>query len=467
MIGSMILTMIIAYGLQWYVNLPVDRWLLLAWQALALLLVIRFSAISRNQAKQRPDLEQPYRMLIENAMDVVFFITPSGNINWVSPAVCELLGYKPEVMQGHDWKEYVDPDDQGKLIDALAGNSKHGSSRFEARFRKQTGQIWWFSITLNSLRNSRGEIVGHVGCWHDINSEMQLRMALAESELKYRLLSENSTDVVIRLRECNIVWISPSVTPLLCWLPEECIGQHVNEFIHADDRPDCQYQYMAIQERGRLTSRLRIKAKNNRCHWGEVHVKPYQDEFGRVDGLIASLYIVDAEVSAMEKLEHRARTDELTGLLNRSELLRQLKYIQLSVRRSGMHTAVLFCDIDNFKVINTNFGHAVGDQLLCAVAERIEACLRSSDLASRVGGDELLILLQGVQAMGSAVAIAEKIRKVIATPIHTQAGFISITISVGATLCRQEESIDGTIARADSAMFEAKRLGRNRVVHIL
>ena len=205
----MILTMIIAYGLQWYVNLPVDRWLLLAWQALALLLVIRFSAISRNQAKQRPDLEQPYRMLIENAMDVVFFITPSGNINWVSPAVCELLGYKPEVMQGHDWKEYVDPDDQGKLIDALAGNSKHGSSRFEARFRKQTGQIWWFSITLNSLRNSRGEIVGHVGCWHDINSEMQLRMALAESELKYRLLSENSTDVVIRLRECNIVWISP------------------------------------------------------------------------------------------------------------------------------------------------------------------------------------------------------------------------------------------------------------------
>ncbi|MCP9860575.1 MULTISPECIES: GGDEF domain-containing protein [unclassified Cyanobium] len=169
-----------------------------------------------------------------------------------------------------------------------------------------------------------------------------------------------------------------------------------------------------------------------------------------------------------QQLRHRASIDELTGLLSRSELMEQLQQLlsKPERRRQGESLALLFCDLDSFKEINDSLGHATGDAVLRAVAERLHSCLRTSDLGGRMGGDEMVVVLHAVPDLESALAVAKKIRLAIAQPIKTPALDIGITASIGATLARPDEGMDELMARADIAMYEAKQAGRNRVIPI-
>jgi diguanylate cyclase (GGDEF)-like protein len=177
---------------------------------------------------------------------------------------------------------------------------------------------------------------------------------------------------------------------------------------------------------------------------------------------VGSFRVVDAEVEAARLLERRAHTDDLTSLLNRKEALERIDAL---TARTGQRIAVLSCDIDFFKAVNDGHGHAAGDSVLQAVAERIRGCLRSGDdLAARIGGDELLVVLHGVRDLDDAVAVAEKLRCRTAEPIDTAAGPITVTLSIGVTLARPSESTDAILARADAAMYLAKNQGRNQVV---
>jgi diguanylate cyclase (GGDEF)-like protein len=128
---------------------------------------------------------------------------------------------------------------------------------------------------------------------------------------------------------------------------------------------------------------------------------------------------------------------------------------------------VLFCDLDKFKEINDTHGHRVGDEVLGAVAERLRAGLRhADDVAARVGGDELMVVLHGVHDEADALAVAEKLRVAVAEPITTAAGSLQVTMSLGVALARPEETTEELIARADSAMYTAKQTGRNQVVPV-
>jgi diguanylate cyclase (GGDEF)-like protein len=174
---------------------------------------------------------------------------------------------------------------------------------------------------------------------------------------------------------------------------------------------------------------------------------------------------VDDQVAVEQQLEHRARTDELTQLLDRKEVLSRIQTLNGQSRRTGHELAVLFCDIDRFKEINDTHGHAAGDEVLRAMAERLHQTLRTSDdLAARIGGDELLVVLHGVQDLSNAVEIAEKLRAAAAEPVAIPGGYVHATLSIGATLAHKGESTDALVARADTAMYRAKQGGRNRVV---
>lgn len=170
---------------------------------------------------------------------------------------------------------------------------------------------------------------------------------------------------------------------------------------------------------------------------------------------------------AAKDLEHRARTDELTKLLNRRGIFEKLEDLRGKTPRTGSDIAVLFIDFDKFKDINDTCGHAAGDEVLRVTAEKLRACLRhSDDLGARVGGDEMLVVLHGVHGMKDAAAIAEKLRRSAAAPVRFDGTSIEATVSVGVALARAEESTDALVSRADAAMYEAKQRGRNQVITI-
>ena len=199
-------------------------------------------------------------------------------------------------------------------------------------------------------------------------------------------------------------------------------------------------------------------------HWIENHPAGYFDADGRRDGAVVSWRVVDAEVAAEQSLTVRARFDELTGLINRQEALEQLTGILSHPQRQGSELAVAFCDLDNFKTVNDSLGHAAGDDVLRVVGGRVRASVRHDDLVARLGGDEILVVLCGVTDLAAAVNVAEKIRSVAAQPVPTGDGSVGVTLSIGITLAHAGDDIDTLIARADQAMYEAKRTGRDRVI---
>ncbi|MEA5414387.1 GGDEF domain-containing protein [Synechococcus sp. BA-132 BA5] len=191
--------------------------------------------------------------------------------------------------------------------------------------------------------------------------------------------------------------------------------------------------------------------------------------FSELDTIQSAFHTMAQGINEREKqLRHRASVDELTGLLTRRELLEQLQRLlsKAERRRRNESLALLFCDLDRFKEINDSLGHATGDAVLRAVAQRLRSCLRANDLGGRTGGDEMVVVLHSVPDLESAMAVAKKIGLAIAQPIKTPVLDIGITASIGATLARPNEGMDDLMARADIAMYEAKQAGRNRVIPI-
>lgn len=125
---------------------------------------------------------------------------------------------------------------------------------------------------------------------------------------------------------------------------------------------------------------------------------------------------------------------------------------------------MLFCDVDRFKSINDTYGHAAGDEALRALANRIRACVGSNDVCARMGGDELLVILGGIHALEDARQIEEKIRQAAERPIPVGHAEVNTSLSIGVALVEQGEEFDQVIARADTAMYEAKKNGRNMLV---
>ena len=302
--------------------------------------------------------------------------------------------------------------------------------------------------------------------WRDVTDRFESALQLAESERRFRLLAENSSDVVLQSSDGIMRWLSPSLKTELGWDPSDWVGHGVQEFTHPDDMWILQQAREAMRAGASQVGTMRLRDKAGVYHFVELHSRPHEEDEGDRSGIVATFRVVDQEVAARQQLERFARFDTLTGALNRSEILHKLSGISAGSRRPGEHTAVLFCDIDHFKDVNDTYGHAAGDEVLRRLAERIQAAVRDEDFVARIGGDELLVILTAVHGLDDATAVAEKIREAASVSIGLEGARVTTTLSIGVTLMRSSEDVDSLIARADEAMYEAKSQGRNQVVAI-
>ena len=304
--------------------------------------------------------------------------------------------------------------------------------------------------------------------WRDVTERYDASQRVAAAEEQYRLLADNSADIVVRLRDNTIVWMSNSVTASLGGDPDEWVGVQLADILHPEDMPTYEAVLAAVETGQTIVQRGRLRAHDGGYHWLEVHAKVFLDAAGHPDGLVASMRIVDAEVAAERELERLARFDTLTGAMNRAAALTRLAAATAQPRRPGSENGVLFCDVDRFNDINDTLGHTAGDAVLSALARRITACLSSEDIVARMGGDEFLVFLPGIHDISEAATIAERIRVAAVEPIPLgdDRGATHASLSIGVTLVLPGEDTDAFIERADTAMYAAKTSGRNKVTLI-
>ncbi len=194
----------------------------------------------------------------------------------------------------------------------------------------------------------------------------------------------------------------------------------------------------------------------------EDSAAPIHDRSGRVTGAVIVFRDVSASRAAAREMVHLAQHDFLTDLPNRLLLSDRIDYALTSALRHDRHGAVLFIDLDQFKQINDSLGHRAGDELLQTVAQRLKASVRASDTVARLGGDEFVVLLDELDQPADAAISAAKILKAIAAPCTVEAQTMEVTASIGISLYPKDAcQAQALIRRADTAMYFAKRKGRN------
>lgn len=416
-------------------------------------------------------LQIPARLILDSLLDPHLLLTPkrdkSGKITdftilEANIAAAEYYHHHRDAIVGRQMLEILPSENAGALL-AMARDAHESGEPLVVNNYAFAQEIYGrerrFDIRAVRLDDEL------LWTWRDVTERYLAAKRLAASEERYRLLAQNSSDVVARIQNGQILWVSPSVQSSFGWSTDECVGHQVEDFVVSDDRQLCDEQIADLEAGHTVRGRHRLRAKNGTVHWIETHASPFLDADGRPEGFVATSRIIDEQVVAEEHLKHRARTDALTELLNRREALTRIENLGVQSRRSGHQLAILFCDLDHFKNINDHYGHKTGDEILRIMADRLRATLRTSDdLAARLGGDELLVVLHGVRNIENATAIAEKLRASAAEPIFTPEGLIHATMSIGVTMTNRGESAEALIARADTAMYRAKKSGRNRVV---
>ncbi len=422
--------------------------------------VVRDITAEVEERRARAESEDRLRLLMEHISDAVFLTDHDAVILWVSSSVERIYGWAPEEMVGKRTIDYLHPDDMATRAEGLAVMDSGREVHEEMRVRTRDGTYRWADLTGRTVRDAEGRIVNRVTTLRDVQDNVEARTALTASEQHYRLLAENSTDVLAHLRDGVVLWVSEDIEEALGWSTGEWVGHRVDEFVVEEDHGVLAEVRAAELRTGVQIFRIRLRTPVGEPCWVEVHRRRYVDADGSIDGVQVAFRRVDEEVAAERALELEARTDPLTGLPNRRDGLERLAARLGAHRRHGDQLAVAFCDVDLFKSINDEHGHAVGDEVLRVVAARVRAAVRATDLVARVGGDELLVVMSGITDEDHGRSVIRKIRAAFEAPVETSGGPLPITLSIGLVTASPGESVDDVVDRADRVMYEVKRARR-------
>jgi diguanylate cyclase (GGDEF)-like protein/PAS domain S-box-containing protein len=275
---------------------------------------------------------------------------------------------------------------------------------------------------------------------------------------------ENSSEgIVITDRDNNILSVNNAFEKLTGYQRTEVIGK--NPRILKSGRHDSHFyqdMWRHINAEGRWQGEIWERRKDGVVYPKWITINAIRDDTGELTNHMAIFSDISERKAAEQRIYHLAHHDALTGLANRTLLGDRIRHAIHQVRRSGRMVAVLFIDLDGFKLINDTLGHEVGDTMLCKVAERLQSLVRDSDTVARMGGDEFLVLLSDIGHEEDAARVAEKVVSAIAEPYHINGQELRTSPSIGISIYPQDAADENALIRsADTAMYHAKAVGRN------
>lgn len=390
---------------------------------------------------------------------------------------CQLLGRDPaEASVRSAWRDQVHPDDVANVQSALSAHLGGTMPLFKAEYRVRhaLGHWMWVSTRGKVVQFSQdGTPQRMVGTLSDISQRKQTEHQLQATRAELQATLNALPDLVMEFTvegQCRVVH-SQNLADLadLMSVPGGAVDRYIAEALH----PDAAQVFMAAlreaHETGRSVGRQYSLITPTGQQWYELSVVPKPTQPGEETRLIAIARNITERKLAEQAIEKLAFHDSLTGLPNRRMLNDRMQTAVLQSARQNRYGAVMFLDLDRFKLLNDTHGHETGDQLLQSVASRLLQCIRGVDTVARLGGDEFVVLIQElstdwVGAFEQAMAVGQKILAALGEPHSIHGQLHTATTSIGAVLFQGLATDPADlIQQADMAMYDAKKLGRNTI----
>ena len=417
------------------------------------------------------EAEKRYRMLVEQIPAITYIqeIRKHSESVYVSPQVMDIVGYTPEECTSTPdlWMKILHPDDREEVLaEDLRTNETGEPFVMEYRQFARDGHVVWIRDEATLVRDEEGQPLYWLGVQIDITERKRAEARLGDAEQRFRTLVDQIPAVTyidpVDDPETSL-YTSPQIEKMLGYTPQEWREDKLwPKCLHPDDRE----RILAADERfeaggEHFSEEYRLLARDGSVVWVREEAVLLKDEAGEPLYWQGVFYDLTERKALEERLEHRAFHDYLTDLPNRQLFIDRLrKALDRTRRKEGRKVAVLFTDLDEFKIVNDSLGHEAGDLLLTLVAQRLKRCLRPEDSLARFGGDEFVVLIEDIEGPEMAVRVAERIIQELERPFFLEGRELFAPSSIGVGLGdARTKTPEALLMDADTAMYTAKEEG--------
>jgi diguanylate cyclase (GGDEF)-like protein/PAS domain S-box-containing protein len=405
----------------------------------------------------------------QHSLDLMIVVDQTGAVIYANPVALDTFGISLEEGMGTSAFKYLHPDDVERVvmrfIELLA--TPGGVIRDTVRTLTETGEIRELEIvSTNSIDNAA--VGGIIINAHDITEHRQYVEQLREHEERFRLAFEgNMAPMIFTDLEDRVIAANEAFCQMIGFSEEELLGKSSEPFTYPEDVgiTEESHRRMSRGETGQSRYVKRYLRKDGRVIYVEVSRSPARDADGKTLYFVISERDITEERVLTEQLSHQALHDPLTGLPNRALFDDRLEQAHARILRQGGQGAVLLLDLDDFKGVNDSLGHLAGDQMLRAVAGRLEQVTRSTDTLCRFGGDEFLYLAEGLGAPEEAEQVAARLIEALSAPFMIAGTYVEQHASIGVVVWDATRADNAEfVQEADVALYEAKREGKGHYV---
>ncbi len=402
--------------------------------------------------------EQQIRTLADNVPALIaYFDAADLRCLFANKAYAKTWGWTEADILGHTVEEVIGAEGYRAIAPHIERVRRGESVVYERTIRDADGAERILEVNLLPQRDPPGNVATAVVLIHDISHHRRAEQAVRESEERFRKFAEASQAGIVFHEDGVITDCNDAIVRLTGHGLERLIGSRVIDYVAPERREEALDNVRRNYERPYESEILAADGTRIPVEF-EGRVMPFRGKACRVS-IVRDIRRRRANQARIDYLAHH---DLLTGLPNRALLQDRLEFILGSARRRGTQAALLFIDLDNFKVVNDSLGHQAGDALLKVLAERIPKVLRSVDVVCRHGGDEFIVVLPDLDSEQGPVPVAEKLLAAISEPMALEGQSVSVTPSIGISVFPRDGLAAGELIKnADAAMYLAKERGRN------
>ena len=396
--------------------------------------------------------ESRLKQLIDSTLDAVVTVDRDGRVIEWNPQAEAVFGLRATEVLGRP----LPPD----VMPATAGAQRR---RVEGLGRRADGEQFPIEITIDPVGSGSDQTF--TAFIRDISERRRAQDELERREQRFRAIVEKSwSGVVLLTQSLAFSYAGASTERLLGYSERDLMGASILGFVHPRERQSARQLFANLLEAPsrELQGELRFLHKSGSWVWLEGFAQNLLHD-PSVGAIVVNYRDITQRKATEKQLEYQAYYDALTGLPNRLLFRDRVVTAIAQAMRNRRALAVMYLDLDHFKLVNDGLGHSIGDKLLAQVAERLQASVRASDTISRLGGDEFTLLLNDVQSSDAVAGIARKILQSLARPFKAGGHELFVTASIGISIYPNDGSdVETLLKTADSAMYRAKELGRNQ-----